>query len=157
MHWWNDPNVLLQKHPYTSTLFAVQVYLLVGVVWSLYARTLIPLVVMFVAAVLLTLMKKDNEPPLYYYHHPPQMQFNRNPMPFGDHASAVRAQVPPPQFCYHASDELERLYKPITEWPEGFRTNPLPDPTLMARQPVWAVSSEMDRNIVRDTNYLRYA
>jgi hypothetical protein len=35
--------------------------------------------------------------------------------------------------------------------------NPLPDPTLMARQPVWAVSSEMDRNIVRDTNYLRYA
>jgi hypothetical protein len=35
--------------------------------------------------------------------------------------------------------------------------NPLPDPTLMARQPFWPISSEMDRNIVRDTNILRYA
>lgn len=158
--WWDQPGVLLQRHDYQSVLFAVQIYLLVGVVWSLYERSLLPLLVMFAAAVLLTLMKKDNRDELSkIIQEQPAMsyQINRNPMPFGDYAAAIRSQVPPLPCCYDPAEELRRLYTPVTEWPTGFRMNPLPDPTLMARQPFWPISSEMDRNIMRDTNILRYA
>lgn len=73
-----------------------------------------------------------------------------NPMPLGDYDAAVRSAAPPvfvgptPSECAQLN---ARLYAPVGEHMPS-RTNPLPDPTLMARQPTFADANWVDRTFV---------
>ncbi len=67
-----------------------------------------------------------------YAHNP---AYN-NPGVF-DHARAVRSGALPPCYNLEPDNYLSRLYNTVDNTPEGFYMNPIPDPTLSARPPVY--------------------
>lgn len=133
----------------------VALYLLLGLGWSICTQSLIPLAGMLIAsgALYLLLTKKDADPDP---PKPPTVQGAevRNPMPLGDYYSAVNSVAP--RAAPGPDDALKRLYSAPGVTPEGLYTNPIPDPTLMARGPFFWQSSEVDRNIVADQGNLRF-
>ena len=72
--------------------------------------------------------------PAFYSHNP---TYN-NPMPFGDHQTAIRSTANPfiPSHVDCQRLDYYRLYNDDDPWGEdGYGAYPLPDPTLMARHP----------------------
>jgi hypothetical protein len=124
---------------------------------------------MFSAAVLMTLLlekkklatQQQQQQMQQQQHHRqglplPQFQqpYPMNPMPLGSYYSAVRSIAP--QIDVRHENHLQRLYSQSDMLPYEFSLNPIPDPTLMARPPVFWQSSEVDRSIVQDQGNLRY-
>lgn len=73
-----------------------------------------------------------------------------NPMPLGDYDAAVRSAVPPVHLgptCAERAQLEARFFAPVGEFMPS-RTNPVPDPTLMARQPTFADANMIDRTFV---------
>lgn len=85
--------------------------------------------------------------PSTYPHNP-----HDNPGPF-DYDRAVRSSAPKP--TVRQENMLARLYSTPDQIPFDLVTNPVPDPTFMARHPFWDESSEADRHIVQDQCNMR--
>jgi len=62
-----------------------------------------------------------------------------NPLVF-DYGSAVRSSHPP--VLSHESESLERMMRDVSEVDPALVTNPIPDPTFMARQPMFDAAPE---------------
>ncbi len=134
----------------------IALYLLLGLGWSICAQSLIPLAGMLIASGTLYLLLTKKDDPNNHPTPPPQVQGVevRNPMPLGDYYHAVNSVAP--AAAPGPDDALKRLYSAPGTMPEGLYTNPIPDPTLMARTPFFWQSSEVDRNIVADQGNLRF-
>lgn len=68
-----------------------------------------------------------------------QGNIHPNPGPF-DYGTSVQSSIP---MAYTFDDDpIERMYRPVDEVDPGLVTNPLPDPTFMARLPQFDTSYE---------------
>jgi hypothetical protein len=174
--WLEQPLLLLSdKLPWCSVPSVARLFLILGIVWSLVERSVVPILVMFTAAVLMTMFLKPQQKMMGNFyrqeaqHSAPQYQMRQsaqqqqysqqpaylsNPMPLGDYRSAVRSVRPmiEPQH----EDYMRRMYSQVDVLPVELMLNPIPDPTLQARYPTWWQSSEIDRSIVQDQGNMRY-
>lgn len=85
----------------------------------------------------------------------PETKLYRNPGPF-DFGTAVRSKKPEPTTI--PSETLSRMMRSVDDVDASLVTNPLPDPTFMARQPMFSHAAEeieMERRRTENTGRMR--
>lgn len=80
-----------------------------------------------------------SQPRMAPISHVPESNMYVNPSPF-DFGTAVRSTAPTPVTI--PSETISRMMRPVDEVDSGLVTNPLPDPTFMARQPMFSKAVE---------------